>query len=247
MAPVIILTIFLLIYGYTPSIAAFSCHYWEDNHLNLHADCHRMSLTLVPVVLSNVSWFDLSENNITVLANKTFSNLIILQDLDLSWNWLEWLNQEAFNGLQNLKTLKLGHNHLLYSSQHFSKSVFKPLKSLTFLSIGNQLSASPEFELQTSTSWFSKYVISDLTSLESIVIDFVSNRTDYVFRKEFLLLTNLTNVKTGSCSIEANDKAFLNVPNIDTRYKRLHYKLICRRDTKRTTTEVLSFTIFKII
>ncbi|VDI46784.1 Hypothetical predicted protein [Mytilus galloprovincialis] len=88
------MTIALWIYGHTSSSTVFVCNYWEDEHFIMHADCSGLNLRLVPVLSGNVSYLDLSTNLMNVIENKTFSNLSILHELNLSYNQLEWLDQD---------------------------------------------------------------------------------------------------------------------------------------------------------
>ncbi|CAG2196159.1 TLR13 [Mytilus edulis] len=192
MNTVIILTIFVNLYGCIPSGTTLRCNYFEDKTFNLHANCSNRNLTNIPTVASNVVALDLSCNCIKVVENKTFLYLKVLRELNLSSNKLEWLDQGAFLGLKNLQSLILRKNQLAYNSEHFANSIFKPLKSLTYLDLTLQRLDFTKMK----TSWFSKYVISDLTNLHSIGIDIVASATDYIFREGFLSLTKLTAVKS---------------------------------------------------
>lgn len=212
MNTVIILTIFVNLYGCIPSGTTLRCNYFEDKTFNIHANCSNRNLTNIPTVASNVVALNLSCNRIKVVENKTFLYLKVLRELNLSYNELEWLDQGAFLGLKNVQSLILRKNQLAYNSEHFANSIFKPLKSLTYLDLTLQRLDSTKMK----TSWFSKYVISDLTNLHSIGIDIVASATDYIFREGFLSLTKLTAVKSGFCCINGNAKAFGNISRVDT-------------------------------
>ncbi|CAC5374604.1 unnamed protein product [Mytilus coruscus] len=211
MLPVLIMTIVLTVYGNTSRRTEFQCSYWEDRHFNLHANCSKRNFTSIPVVLSGIVSLDLSGNRIKVVHNKTFLKLSHLWELNLSFNRIEWLEIGTFSGLESLQVLILRKNGLAYNSRHFSKSIFKPLKFLTYLDISLQRGW---FEERNST-WFSQFVISDLTNLQSIEIDIFASTTDYVFREGFLSLSKLKKVKAGYCVMNANEKAFVNIPHVD--------------------------------
>lgn len=116
MTPVIIISIALTLCRYIPPGLTFSCNYWEDEHFDIHANCSRRNLKLIPAVSSNVIFLDLSRNSIKIVNNETFSYLSILHELNLAKNMLIRLEQGAFFGLHNLKSLILGFNYLLYNS-----------------------------------------------------------------------------------------------------------------------------------
>ncbi|XP_071121503.1 toll-like receptor 4 [Mytilus edulis] len=208
MLVLLIVTIVTTVYGIISQRTEYQCSYWEDRHLNLHANCSKRNFTSIPVVLSSIVSLDLSGNQIKVVHNKTFLNLSNLWELNLSFNRIEWLEIGAFLGLERLEILILRKNSLDYNSRHFSKSVFQPLKFLTNLDISLQRGRSEE----CNATWFSQYIISDLSNLQSIEIDI---SPDNVFREGFLSLSKLKKVKAGFCVMDANEKTFSNIPHVD--------------------------------
>lgn len=206
MIRIIILTVVLTIhvYGNIPLRTAIRCNYQEDKSFYLRANCSKRNFTSIPVVSPNVVVLDLSTNHIEVVDSNSFLILCNLQVLNLYFNKIEWLNQKAFLGLQKLTRLILGQNRLAYTSQQFSKYVFRPLKSLTYLDISFQRGNSKRMNF----TWFSNNVISDLSNLQSIEIDLYSSPNNSVFREGFLSLTKLTNVKAGVCSMNDNKEVF---------------------------------------
>ncbi|XP_052794410.1 toll-like receptor 4 isoform X2 [Mya arenaria] len=77
---------------------------------------------------------DLSDNNISVVENKTFTEAKHINSTEISYlylnkNHLNCLKSEAFVGLSNLKYLNLSHNNLLWKDS-FAPEVFAPLINL---------------------------------------------------------------------------------------------------------------------
>lgn len=55
---------------------------------------------------------DLSHNSIDALGKRHFESQIMLTSLNLSYNSLHYLEEQAFSGLTQLQVLDLRHNHL---------------------------------------------------------------------------------------------------------------------------------------
>lgn len=214
MFQIIIMAVVLIIYGNIPSGTAIRCNYREDKPFYLRANCSKRNLTSIPVVYSNVVVLDLSDNCIKVIKNNSFLKLSVLQILNLECNKLEWLEQGAFLGLNKLTQLIIDANRLAYTDQHFSKYIFKPLKSLKHLDICDQ-DGNLENMDKMNLAWFSYNVISDLINLQSIIIDLFSSPNNSLFGEGFSSLTKLTNVKVGGiCDIYGNKELFSNIPNL---------------------------------
>lgn len=96
----------------------------------LKADCSNRGLRIrsVPVFSSNVTWINLSNNQIYWNNNWFPSNVSYL---DLSRNSLHILYGHPFRGLYNLKTLNLEKNYLNIS--YLYSDFFADLQSLTEL------------------------------------------------------------------------------------------------------------------
>ncbi len=68
----------------------------------------------------------LSYNNLTVLANMTFSGVSTLARLELSHNKIAIIHPSAFTGLTSLETLDLKNNHLIICDC----KIFSPFKNI---------------------------------------------------------------------------------------------------------------------
>ncbi|CAC5389443.1 unnamed protein product [Mytilus coruscus] len=122
------------------------------------------------------------------------------------------LENDAFFGLEHLRTLNIRTNFLVYSSKSFPNFVFKPLKSLVHLDI----KSSGVYLSDMNFEEFSIDVISDLKTLESIVIDIISDRFGQsVFGKGFMSLTHLKKLNAGACNVTFDNATFINVPYLD--------------------------------
>lgn len=126
----------------------------------LKADCSNRGLRSVPVFSSNVTWIDLSNNQIYWNNNWFPSNVSYL---DLSRNSLHGLYGHPFRGLYNLKTLNLEKNYLNIS--YLYSDYFADLQSLTELNLrGNTPYYIPNGYIEDKD--FSK-----LESLQTLEID----------------------------------------------------------------------------
>lgn len=99
--------------------------------------------------LFNMLFSDLSQNNILVIENGTFSKLKRLNTLILSYNRLQCLEDGAFNGLKNLRILSLHDNSLSTLPQ----TAFNDLENLTHISLG-----SNSLYCDCHMAWFSKWI-----------------------------------------------------------------------------------------
>lgn len=189
------------------------CSYWQDDQCLLHANCSNRGFGFIPALrLPNVVYLDLSTNRIEKIESKSFSSLTNLLELNLTANIISLLEVDAFLGLEHLRILNIRKNFLVYNSISFPNSVFKPLKSLFHLDI----TSSGVYHSDQNFEEFSIDVISDLKTLESIVIDIISDRFGQsVFGIGFTSLTHLTKLTAGSCNIKFDNATFLNVPYLD--------------------------------
>ncbi|CAC5395040.1 TLR13 [Mytilus coruscus] len=151
--------------------------------------------------LGNLRHLNLSNNLLTGgMPNKTFQYMTGLTDLDLSFNTLERINLQTFVGLQNLQNLQLNNNNLQYNISSIPTGSFKPLESLTRLSIHHN---------NVLGSLFTKYsivfpdkTISDLTMLEILELDIHSGSgaKKVIFGKGFSFLENLYMLNISNCN-----------------------------------------------
>ncbi|XP_055867396.1 toll-like receptor 4 [Biomphalaria glabrata] len=77
----------------------------------------------------------LNDNLITTLQNFTFSHVYNLTFLDLSDNNIEVIEIHAFEGLHSLKTLNFYNNKLTFGESQDFQQIFQPLTSLEELNI----------------------------------------------------------------------------------------------------------------
>ena len=132
------------------------------------------------------------------IANNTFEYLINLSVLDLSFNYLESINEQTFTGLENLQYLNLHKNRLSYNTRQVPPGCFKPLKSLVRLSIqNNNMYSYPRICI------FPDLTIAHLVNLEKIELDVDVGRR--VFKNVQFLgpgyasLQNLHSLKFDTC------------------------------------------------
>ena len=98
--------------------------------------------------LSDLKYFYLSHNLITVLEYDCFVNFVRLQYLDLSYNLIKVINTTAFFTLYNLKILKLSHNRI----EELPCFVFQNVRHLELL----DLSSNHIAELRVKTFQFNR-------------------------------------------------------------------------------------------
>ncbi|CAG2205668.1 unnamed protein product [Mytilus edulis] len=140
--------------------------------------------------LGNLKHLKLNNNMLTgEMPNKCFQYMNCLTDLDLSFNSWKRINLQTFVGLQNLQSLQLNDNKLDYSILKFPPGCFKPLESLTRLSIHNNNVLA--HILNDNSVVFPDKTISDLKMLEILELDIHSGSSDEnnLFGKGFSFLT----------------------------------------------------------
>lgn len=134
-------------------------------------------------IFYNLVYLNISMNNIKEFSSKELKNQKMIQNLDLSYNYLKNLTKFSFIHLINLLTLNISYNNLIYISNnafsnqislkkliiiqenqfiHLSKKAFKNLKNLQILIM--------EFNLKN-----------DLTKIHLIQFNFLKK----VFVKKF--------------------------------------------------------------
>ncbi|XP_067674467.1 toll-like receptor 4 [Haliotis asinina] len=130
----------------------------------VRADCQDLNLTSVPDDLPpNTVSLDLSYNSITVLTDNAFVSIPRLLSLTIAYSHVSRLETKAFKGLNRLLSLHLDHNSLQLDNDTYPEHVFRPLQSLKELNLGNndcRISGS-------APDWVFKW----LMNLETLTID----------------------------------------------------------------------------
>ncbi|XP_049947392.1 leucine-rich repeat-containing protein 15 [Schistocerca serialis cubense] len=111
-------------------------------------DCSSQSLTAIPEGLDpNVTYLDLSRNNIMTVDPAKLSGLTRLTRLDLSGNYISLLSAAAFSALVSLEELDLSGNRISRLAHVAADSLLANLTRLGRLSLaGNQLRELQELD-----------------------------------------------------------------------------------------------------
>lgn len=173
-------------------------------HHQMLVDCSHRDLQHVPEFYANVSWIDLSNNDIENIEGGFPKNS---HHIDLSRNKIRTLYNMPFRGLRKLRTLSLEGNRIHLTL--FYNGLFEDLYSLRTLNLkGN----SPPKEGVIIRD----RVFSELQSLEILQMDGPSNIT---FGKAFGSLRKLQALDlsgiTGNCSFKRIYQGmFTNIPGL---------------------------------
>lgn len=121
---------------WTSHVVAFCPSQCQCNDHALETNCMSARLDVVPILLNpalrslklahnrittirqsldfyaDLEVLDLSHNSIDALGKRHFESQIMLTSLNLSYNSLHYLEEQAFSGLTQLQVLDLRHNHL---------------------------------------------------------------------------------------------------------------------------------------
>ncbi|XP_076073576.1 toll-like receptor 6 [Mytilus galloprovincialis] len=173
-------------------------------------------------------------------ANNSFEHLTNLTVLDLSFNNLQSINIQTFTGLGNLKHLKLDHNQLSYKLERFPKGSFKPLKSLTDISLQNNNNLiTPIFTLFS----FPNETIADLKNLEVLKMDVsIAIFKTIVFGVGYLSLHHLTSLNFSNClHLPLYDKVFRYTPNLRYLYINHCHQMVVKSEAFSNLTKLEVF------
>ena len=132
--------------------AGCSCSTVEGFVNSYEVKCSYLSLSDIPAMLNSatVHALDLSNNEIRILKNASFSSYQSLSTLILSYSRVEEIEINAFVGLQKIMDIDLSYNKL----QSFSPKIFSSNPALEYVSLrGNGLVyLSSDFPILISNS-----------------------------------------------------------------------------------------------
>ncbi|XP_056016781.1 toll-like receptor 4 [Ostrea edulis] len=186
--------------GYICVFGSVNCSCEHIQH-QMKVDCSNTHFKSVPHFYKNVSWIDLSDNDIENISGP-FPETVSY--INLSRNQIKSLGSNTFRGLRNLSSLNLEGNKINITHLY---GLFADLYSLTELSLKRNNHAD--------TVVLDK-VFGELKSLEVLKIDGTENIT---FGKGFSNLTNLSKLDlsgiTGHCSFtRISQDMFKNMPKL---------------------------------
>ncbi len=127
-----------------------ACKMW--NYTNM--DCTYRKLLCIPPLhhASIIQSLNLQNNNLSIVSDNVFHNLVELRHLDLENSFVSTLQDSAFNGLHQLVSLDLSLNSISY----IQEDIFKGLTKLQDLDISNNvLSYIHENAFSTNTNLLS--------------------------------------------------------------------------------------------
>ncbi|XP_076111078.1 toll-like receptor 4 [Mytilus galloprovincialis] len=180
------------------------CKYWRKEKL-LHIDCTNRNMSTIETFPADTAFLNLGYNRIKQIDSGAFKYSHELVELDLSDNIISQCDRSSFEGLHKLRRLYLNSNHLNYSLLSIPEGIFKPLLSLTYLNIKDNLNDfKPNIE---------DIVMKDLRELESLEIDVRKTVNEIVFGNEYSQLRHLKQITFGICLLWGMDNhTFENLP-----------------------------------
>ncbi|CAC5402894.1 TLR13 [Mytilus coruscus] len=174
-----------------------------------YVDCSRKRIIRIPNLPESTVFLNVSHNLIDYIGREFFKAANNLSTLDLSFNRLSSIDVTIFTGLGKLRYLSLDNNKLVYSNRTFPKGIFKPLKSLSHLSLkkNNLWSACCDS--------FPDKTISDLSDLETLELDVPPSKVNNTFGKGFDNLLKLKSLVLGNNLLfEMTSTTFINTRNL---------------------------------
>ncbi|CAC5375322.1 unnamed protein product [Mytilus coruscus] len=139
--------IYLIISLINFSVFAHKCRIARHGDQTI-ADCTRLKLNFVPTGLPlSISGLDLSYNQISKLENNAFESFSNLTTLTMDSNNIDTIDGPAFKGLKRLRWLSMKHNQLNICSTIFD-IVLKPLLHLQHLDIRYNINKTLDIQNQ---------------------------------------------------------------------------------------------------
>lgn len=138
---------------------------------------------------------DLSFNRISKVRNQIFTNVSMLEFLDLSNNVIRTLQSAAFQGLTHLVALNLSYNRLTLSVKVWTPQLLEPLENLRLMEIKESRSTKVVVWKGIGAA-FAK-----LTNLTTLFLDLPLN---FFFEEGFYSLEKLTTISTQGKSQASN-------------------------------------------
>ena len=190
-----------------------------DDKTGVIASCTFMDLQDIPRNLppDSVLGLDLSDNQLKVLHNESFSLYVNLRTLTISYNEIQHVQREAFSGLQQLLEVDLSYNELEY----VDPEIFSGNPKLERVSLaGNPLVFFPDDSPVLISSSLISLDLSScyLTSVNSVTfsrlpklidLDLSSNHMRVISRESLDVLDNLRVVELRNnrweCSCEVKE------------------------------------------
>ncbi|CAC5402898.1 unnamed protein product [Mytilus coruscus] len=165
------------------------CQCRKAKNRYVEVNCSSKKITRIPNLLESTVLLNVSHNLIDSISKELLKAANHLLVLDLSFNRLSSINITTFTGLMKLRYLSLDNNKLEYNDHIFPEGIFKPLKSLSHLSLknNNYYSMHPDRNFPDKT-------ISDLSELETLELDV----TGKYFGEGFDKLLNLKSLILGN-------------------------------------------------
>ncbi|CAC5385637.1 unnamed protein product [Mytilus coruscus] len=184
------------------------CTYWRKETL-LHVDCTNRNISTIGKFPNDTAFLDLGYNRIKQISSGAFKHSRGLVELDLSYNKISQCDRSSFDGLHRLRRLYLNSNNLNYSLLSIPDGIFKPLLSLTYLNIKDNL--------RDDKPNIKDIVMKDLRELESLEIDVRKTvKNEIVFGNDYSQLRNLRQITFGICTLWGiNNYTFENLPNLE--------------------------------
>ncbi|CAC5376068.1 unnamed protein product [Mytilus coruscus] len=168
------------------------------------AYCTRLKLNDVPTGLPlSISGLDLSYNQISIIKNNAFESFSNLTTLTMDFNNIDTIDGYAFQGLKKLRWLSMKHNHLNICSTIFD-IVLKTLLRLQHLDIRYNINKTLDISKPMVYPYFGNH-----SFLTDLYMDIVQNP---VFNLSgFEKLSNINTIKFAKCYL----KQMSNVTLID--------------------------------
>ena len=138
--------------------------------------------------LRNITFLDLSENNMKHVPPFCFENCLRLENLSLASNNIIEVDNSSFAGLSVLTVLNLDNNSFIVDGNVSHPELFLPLKLLQKLHIQKNTNVTND---NSSFTYLANIANGSLESLKNLFLDGLPNA---VFGHQFKAFQNLTNL-----------------------------------------------------